>query len=62
MNIGAPKLTLLQQREIEARIVRALDEGVCRGIRQERTLTVLRQVIGDLARQGGAGESGTKPG
>ena len=54
MNIEAPKLPLLQQREIEARIVGPLMRAFAAELGQERTVAILRQVIGELARQGGA--------
>src|SRR5271157_430804 len=54
MSIEAPKLPLLQQREIEARIVGPLVRAFTAELGQERTLAILRQVIGELARQGGA--------
>jgi len=54
MCIEAPKLPLLQQREIEARIVGPLVQAFAAELGQERTLAILRQVISDLARQGGA--------
>src|SRR5271165_191274 len=54
MNIEAPKLPLLQQREIEARIVGPLMRAFAAELGQERTLAILRQVIGELARQSGA--------
>ena len=54
MNIEAPKLPLLQQREIEARLVGPLMRAFAAELGQERTVAILRQVIGELARQGGA--------
>ncbi len=54
MSTEAPKLPLLQQREIEARIVGPLVRAIAAEVGQERTLAILRQVIGELARQGGA--------
>ena len=54
MSTEGPKLPLLQQREIEARIVGPLVQAFAAELGQERTLAILRQVIGDLARQGGA--------
>jgi hypothetical protein len=50
----APALTLLRQREIEARIVGPLLRAFRDEIGDERTLRVARAVIADLARQGGA--------
>jgi hypothetical protein len=54
MSIEAPKLSLLEQREIEARIVGPLVRAFAAELGQERTVAILRQVIGELARQGGA--------
>lgn len=54
MNAEIPKLPLLQQREIEARIVGPLVHAFAAELGQERTVAILRQVIGELARQGGA--------
>jgi L-2-amino-thiazoline-4-carboxylic acid hydrolase len=53
MSIQAPKLPLLEQREIEARIVGPLVHAFAAELGQERTVAILRQVIGDLARQSG---------
>jgi len=50
----APELTLLQRREIEARIVGPLIRGFEAEFGRERTLEVVRRVIAELARQGGA--------
>lgn len=49
-----PNLPLLQQREIEARIVGPLVRAFADAFGREETIEVLRAVIGDLARQGGA--------
>jgi hypothetical protein len=49
-----PKLTLLEQREIEARIVGPLIAAVRAELGAEKTLALVRQVIADLARQSGA--------
>ena len=54
MSLEAPKLSLLQQREIEAGIVGPLVRAFAAELGQERTVAILRQVIGELARQGGA--------
>lgn len=48
-----PPLTLLQRREIEARIVGPLIRGFETELGPEKTLEVVRRVITDLARQGG---------
>ena len=49
-----PRLTLLQQREIEARIVGPLLHAFADEIGLERTLTIVRGVIAGLARDSGA--------
>ena len=49
-----PRLGLLQQREIEARIVGPLVRAVRDELGEERTLALVRRVIAELARQGGA--------
>ncbi len=49
-----PPLTLLQRREIEVQIVGPLIRGFEAEFGRERTLEVVRRVIADLARQGGA--------
>ena len=51
---GGPSLSLLQQREIEARIVGPLLLAVRAEIGEERTLALARGVIAELARQSGA--------
>ncbi|MCA1685291.1 MAG: L-2-amino-thiazoline-4-carboxylic acid hydrolase, partial [Planctomycetia bacterium] len=50
-----PRLTLLQQREIEAGIVGPLVRAFAVEFGQERTLELVRGVISDLARRSGAG-------
>ena len=47
-------LPLLQQREIEARIVGPLIRAFAGELGQERTLELVRSTISELARQGGA--------
>ncbi|SIO62861.1 L-2-amino-thiazoline-4-carboxylic acid hydrolase [Singulisphaera sp. GP187] len=47
-------LTLLQQREIEARIVGPIIHAVRDELGEEKTLALLRRVISELARQSGA--------
>ena len=47
-------LTLLQQREIEARIVGPLLRAVRAELGEEKTLQIARSVIAELARQSGA--------
>ncbi len=54
MSEPEPKLPLLKQREIEARIVGPLIQAFAAELGQERAITILRRVIGELARQGGA--------
>ena len=49
-----PRLTLLQQREIEAQVVGPLVRAVMAELGPERTLRLVRGVITDLARQSGA--------
>jgi hypothetical protein len=53
-NIGKPRLTLLEQREIEARIVGPLVRAFARELGEEQTLAVVRGVIRELARDSGA--------
>jgi L-2-amino-thiazoline-4-carboxylic acid hydrolase len=48
------RLTLLQQREIEARIVGPVVRAFAAEVGQEKALEILGRVIGELARQGGA--------
>ena len=48
------KITLLRQREIEARIVAPFVAAVREEIGDERTLTLLRRVVEGLAREAGA--------
>jgi predicted ArsR family transcriptional regulator len=50
----SPQLTLLQRREIEAKIVGPLILGFIEKFGRDASLEVVRQVISDLARQGGA--------
>ncbi|MHC5538728.1 L-2-amino-thiazoline-4-carboxylic acid hydrolase [Singulisphaera rosea] len=58
MSSERPVLTLLQQREIEARIVGPLIRAFVDELGQEKALEVVRLVISDLARQGGADLAG----
>ena len=51
----APRLSLLQQREIEARIVGPLIRAFASELGEVRTLGLVRGVIADLARESGAG-------
>ena len=48
------KLPLLEQREIEARIVGPLIRGFIEAMGRDAALEVVRRVITDLAREGGA--------
>jgi hypothetical protein len=57
-----PRLPLLQQREIEAKIIGPLVRAVAGELGEEKTLALLRGVIADLARSRGqelAGALGT---
>jgi hypothetical protein len=49
-----PRLSLLRQREIEARIVGPLVRAFAEELGQERTLAIVRRVVAELARQAGA--------
>src|ERR1700738_3781276 len=49
-----PRHTLLQQREIEAKVVGPLVRAVRAELGEEKTLALLRGVIAELARQSGA--------
>jgi hypothetical protein len=49
-----PRVTLLQQREIEARIVAPLIAAFREELGEERTLAVLEKVVEQLARDSGA--------
>ncbi|MGC8638776.1 MAG: L-2-amino-thiazoline-4-carboxylic acid hydrolase [Isosphaeraceae bacterium] len=54
MSKERPRLSLLHQREVEARIVGPLIRAFASELGQERTLAIVRGVISELARQGGA--------
>lgn len=54
MSDERPRLSLLQQREIEAKVVGPLIRAVAVELGAEKTLQLLRGVIAGLARQGGA--------
>jgi hypothetical protein len=54
MGIEKPKLPLLDQREIEARIVGPLVRAFAKEIGEERTLAIVAEVIRGLARESGA--------
>jgi L-2-amino-thiazoline-4-carboxylic acid hydrolase len=49
-----PRVTLIQQREIEARIVGPLVSAFAAELGQERVLAIVGRVIRELARQSGA--------
>jgi hypothetical protein len=49
-----PRLSLLERREIEARIVGPLVRALRDELGEERSLSLLRRVISDLARESGA--------
>ncbi len=53
----APRLTLLERREIEARIVGPLLRAVSDELGETRTLALVRRVVADLARQAGADQA-----
>jgi hypothetical protein len=54
MSSAEAGLSLLQRREIEARIVGPLIRAFCTELGRERALELVRRVITDLARQDGA--------
>ena len=54
MSSDATRLTLLERREIEAKIVGPLIRGFIETMGREAALEVVREVISGLARQGGA--------
>ncbi len=49
-----PRLSLIEQREIEAQIVGPLIRAFAAELGTDRTLAIVRQVIGELARESGA--------
>jgi L-2-amino-thiazoline-4-carboxylic acid hydrolase len=51
---STPRLPLIEQREIEARIVGPLVRAFITEIGEQRTLEIVRDLIRDLARQGGS--------
>ena len=53
MTDPSPRLPLLQQREIEARIVGPLVRAFAAELGEEKTLALVRSVIADLAQSGG---------
>jgi hypothetical protein len=54
MTDDASPLSLLRQREIEARIVGPLVRAFCAELGEEKTLALVRSVISELARQAGS--------
>jgi predicted ArsR family transcriptional regulator len=54
MDAPNPRLPLLEQREIEARIVGPLVRAFAAELGQDRALAIVRQVIRDLASQSGS--------
>jgi class 3 adenylate cyclase len=50
----ADKLTLLERRELEARIVGPLVRGFIEELGAERALAIVRRVVSELAREAGA--------
>jgi hypothetical protein len=54
MSADRPRVLLLQQREIEARVIGPFIRAVSRELGAEKTLAVLRTVISELAREAGA--------
>jgi len=54
MSSVGPSLTLLEQREIEAKVVGPLIRGFAVEVGPDRALEVVRGVISGLAREGGA--------
>jgi hypothetical protein len=54
MGVEKPRLPLLEQREIEARIVGPLVRAFEKEIGEERTLAIVAEVIRGLARESGA--------
>src|SRR5437773_2070803 len=54
MAASPPELTLLQRREVEARIVGPLIREVIAELGEEKTLALVRRVIARLAREAGA--------
>ena len=52
--IGAPGPTLLQQREIEAKVIGPLVRGFATELGIEKTLEIVRRVIVNLAHESGA--------
>src|SRR5262249_39644589 len=49
-----PRISLLQRREIEAKVVGPIIRAVRAELGEEKTMALLRGVIADLARRGGA--------
>ena len=53
MKEGYKEITLLQQREIEARVLAPLIRAFCREFGKERALEVVRRAIQEMARESG---------
>ena len=53
MKEGYKEITLLQQREIEARVLAPLIRAFCREFGEGRALGVVRRAIQDVAREAG---------
>jgi L-2-amino-thiazoline-4-carboxylic acid hydrolase len=53
MSTAGPSLTLLERREIEAKVIGPLIRGFAAEIGPEKTLEVVRKVISGLAREAG---------
>lgn len=53
MKEGYKEITMLQQREIEARVLAPLIRAFCREFGEERALETARRAIKDMARESG---------
>lgn len=53
MKEGYKEITMLQQREIEARVLAPLIRAFCREFGEERALETARRAINDMARESG---------
>lgn len=54
MKEGYKEITMLQQREIEARVLAPLIRAFCREFGEERALETARRAIRETARESGA--------
>ncbi len=52
--MSTSSLTLLERREIEARVIGPLVRGFTKELGEEKTLAIVREVIAQLARENGA--------